>query len=106
MSSSLRSLASRKFIRPRWFLQRWKVASLIPRSLATSGTVEPEASLLSACRSFRMICSEESFLPIVSPPCCAHSGLLDSHRNWIRFWGSGRVLRTNLRHADVKASVR
>src|SRR5215211_7916565 len=50
-SSCLRRLASRELIPPQWFLQRWKVASLIPRYLATSGTVEPEASLPSACWS-------------------------------------------------------
>ena len=38
-------------------------------------TVEPEASLPSACRSFRMICSGECLFPIESPPF-AHSGLL------------------------------
>src|SRR4051812_24509553 len=60
----------------------------MPRSLATSGTVEPEAILPSACRSFRMICSGECLLPIESPPF-AHSGLLDSHPSWTRFWGAG-----------------
>src|SRR3954454_8660266 len=62
----------------------------MPRSLATSGTVEPEAILPSACRSFRMIYSGECLFPIESPPF-AHSGLLDSHRNWIRSWALPRL---------------
>src|SRR5829696_4486390 len=67
----------------------------MPRSLATSGTVDPEASLPSAsppsaslpspCQSFWMICSGECLLPIESPPFAHSSGLLGSHRNWIRF---------------------
>jgi hypothetical protein len=32
-----------------------------------------------------MICSGECLLPIESPPWCAYSELVDSHRNWISF---------------------
>jgi hypothetical protein len=59
----------------------------MPRSLATCGSVDPEASLPSACRSLRTICSGERLLPNFESPPFAHSGLLDSHRNWIRFRG-------------------
>src|SRR5215207_3593125 len=52
-------------------------------SLATSGTVEPEERLPSACRSFRTICSGECLFAIESPSF-AHRGLLDAHPNWTR----------------------
>src|SRR5215213_3953143 len=69
-------------------------------SLATSGIVEPEASLPSACRSFRMICSGECLFPIRESPPFAHRGLLDSHPNWTRFRGSGQqVARPHLLYA-------
>src|SRR5215207_1160284 len=88
-SSSLRRLASEVLIPPYWFLQRWKEASLMPRSLAVSGTVAPAASLASAWRSLRTICSGECRLPITSPPY-AHPGLLDSHSSWTSFRGAGQ----------------
>jgi hypothetical protein len=74
----------------------------MPSSLATSGTVEPEASLPSACRSLPTICSGEYLLPMVfeSPPF-ANFRLLDSHRNWTRFRGSGHPRR----HRDGDAHV-
>jgi hypothetical protein len=50
---------------------------------ATSATVEPEASLPSASRSLRTICSCEYPLPnFEGLPCSAHHGHPDSHRNW------------------------
>src|SRR3712207_2394200 len=61
----------------------------MPSSLATSGIVAPAESLASASRSLRMICSGECLLPIKSPPY-AHSGLLDSHSDWISFRGAGQ----------------
>ena len=64
----------------------------MPRSLGTTGTVEPEASLPSACRSFRTICSGECLSPNFESPPLAHSGLLDSHCNWTRFRGLGHMV--------------
>src|SRR5215210_7589432 len=60
-------------------------------SLAASGIEAPAASLASAWRSLRTICSGECRLPIKSPPC-AHLGLLDSHSNWISIRGAGQFL--------------
>jgi hypothetical protein len=57
-------------------------------SLATSGTVASAASLASAWRSLRTICSGECRLPIKSTPY-AHPGLLDPHSNWTSFRGAG-----------------
>jgi hypothetical protein len=88
-SSSLRRYDSLVLIAPWWFLQRRKVASRMPSSLATSGTVAPAASLASAWRSLRTICFGECRLPIKSPPY-AHPGPLDSHSNWTRFQGAGQ----------------
>src|SRR5215212_4608375 len=62
----------------------------MPRSLATSGSELPAASLPSACRSLRMICSGECLLPNFESPPSAYGGLGDSHRNWIKSWGSGQ----------------
>jgi transposase len=42
-----------------------------------------------------MICSGECLFPKESPPF-AHNGLLDSHRNWTRFRGSGQDDRAAL----------
>src|SRR5215207_763023 len=61
----------------------------MPRSLATSGSELPAASLPSACRSLRMISSGECLLPNFESPPSAYGGLGDSHRNWIKSWGSG-----------------
>src|SRR5918998_1312215 len=61
----------------------------MPSSLAASAAVEPEASLPSASRSLRTICSGEYPLPNFESPPSAHLGHLDSHRNWTRFRGSG-----------------
>src|SRR5918994_5396611 len=60
----------------------------MPSSLAASETVVPAASLASAWRSLRTICSGECLLPIKSPPN-AHCGLSDSHSNWLSFRGAG-----------------
>ena len=69
LSSSLRRFASLEPIPPYRFLQRWKVASLMPSSLAASGIVAPAASLASAWRNLRTICcSGECLLPIEGPP--------------------------------------
>ena len=61
----------------------------MPSSLAASETVVPAASLASACRSLRTICSGECLLPIKSPPY-AHCGQSDSHSNWLSFRGAGQ----------------
>src|SRR5215211_8657868 len=61
----------------------------MPSSLATSGTVAPPASLASASRSLRTICSGECRLPIESPPSSALEWL-DSHSSWISFRGAGQ----------------
>src|SRR5215211_3747743 len=62
----------------------------MPSSLATSGTVAPPASLASASRSLRTICSGECRLPIESPPSSALEWL-DSHSSWISFRGAGQA---------------
>jgi len=43
------------FIAPSWLLQRWKVAKPMPSSLASSGTVDPAASLVSGWPSLLVI---------------------------------------------------
>src|SRR5215216_3327828 len=61
----------------------------MPSSLATSGTVAPPASLASASRSLRTICSGECRLPIESSLSTALEWL-DSHSSWISFRGAGQ----------------
>src|SRR5215216_7719487 len=73
----------------------------MPSSLAASGTVHPAASLASAWRSLRTICSGECLLPIKSPPY-AHRGPLDSHSNWTSFRGAGHVDSRTLAAASLK----
>src|SRR3712207_60554 len=60
----------------------------MPSSRATSGTFAPPASLPSAWRNLRTICSGEYPLPKKSPPS-ARSKPSDSHSNWTEFRGSG-----------------
>jgi len=55
--SSRSSLASDAFIPPYWFRQRCKVFSETSSAFATSAVVRPSASIRSASRSLRMICS-------------------------------------------------
>src|SRR5215217_7102638 len=78
---------------PYWFLQRWKVASLIPRSFATCGTEVPAASFASASRSLRTICSGvwRLFFTESPPPSLAHLEQSDSHGSWISFRGAGHL---------------
>ena len=38
-----------------------------------------------------MICSGECLLPNFESPPSAYGGLGDSHRNWIKSWGSGHI---------------
>src|SRR5487761_707636 len=59
------SLASLAFIPPYWFRQRWKVASLISSTLATSASSLPSPSSRSPSRSLRTICSGVCFLPFI-----------------------------------------
>src|SRR5215203_3247983 len=54
-SNSLRRFIASVFMPPYWLRQRWKVASLMPSLLATSGTEAPAASSASAWRSLRTI---------------------------------------------------
>src|SRR5215210_1624123 len=67
----------------------------MPSSLATSGTVALPASLASASRSLRMICSGECRLPIKSPPSTALERS-DSHSSWISFRVAGHDVRISL----------
>src|SRR5215211_7624279 len=87
-SNSFKRFIASAFMPPYWLRQRWKVASLIPSLLATSGTEAPAASSASASRSLRTICSGVCLFFIESPPF-AHLGRLDSHSNWLSFWGAG-----------------
>src|SRR5215216_3118113 len=79
----------------------------MPRSLATSGSELPAASLPSACRSLRMICSGECLLPNFESPPSAYGGLGDSHRNWIKSWGSGHdfVAKNGVSKEDLYFSL-
>src|SRR5215208_3543204 len=83
-SNSFKRFIASAFMPPYWLRQRWKVASLIPSLLATSGTEAPAASSASASRSLRTICSGVCLFFIESPPS-AHLGRLDSHSNWLSF---------------------
>src|SRR5215207_8348974 len=87
-SNSLRRFIASAFVPPYWLRQRWKVASLMPSLLATSGTEAPAASSASAWRSLRTICSGVCLFFIESPPS-THLGRSDSHSNWISFRGAG-----------------
>src|SRR3972149_3207125 len=90
-SSFFSRLASSAFIPPYWFRQRWKVCSLVSKAWQTSPIVLPPASIASASRSFRMICSGLCRFrrrDIESPPRPSQ-GPLDSHNTWIRFRGAG-----------------
>src|SRR3990170_1813358 len=90
-SSCFSRLASSAFIPPYWFRQRWKVCSLVSKAWQTSPIVLPPASIASASRSFRMICSGLCRFrrrDIESPPRPSQ-GPLDSHNTWIRFRGAG-----------------
>src|SRR5215210_2082022 len=69
-SSSFRRLVASAFIPPYWFLQRWKVASLMPSSLAIWGTEAPAASSVSASRSMRTICSGVSLVQLRESSLC------------------------------------
>src|SRR5215218_2073526 len=92
-SSSLRRFIASPFMPPWWLRQRWKVASLMPSLLATSGTEVPAASSASAWRSLRTICSGVCLFFIENPPS-THLGRSDSYSNWISFRGAGH------RHLD------
>src|SRR5215212_7912052 len=94
-SNSFKRFIASAFMPPYWLRQRWKVASLIPSLLATSGTEAPAASSASPSRSLRTICSGVCLFFIESPPS-AHLGRLDSHSNWLSFWGAGHSLTSML----------
>src|SRR5215212_7003323 len=94
-SSSFRRFVASAFIPPYWFLQRWKVASLMPSFLATSGLEAPAASSASASRSLRTICSGVCLFFIENPPF-AHSGPSDSHSSRISFRGAGHCEHTRI----------
>src|SRR5215218_8117012 len=89
---------------PYWFLQRWKVASLIPRSFATCGTEAPAASFASASRSLRTICSGvwRLFFTESPPPSLAHLEQSDSHSSWISFRGAGQWSQNSSAHTSAK----
>ena len=80
---------------------RWNVCSLIPRAWTIWPIVFSAASIVSASRSFRMICSGVCRFPcrfftksLLSPP----RGFGYSHNAWTRFWISFQSVQARIRY--------
>src|SRR5918995_265002 len=73
----------------------------MPNSLATCGAELPVASFASASRSMRTICSGVCLVFFIESPPFAPRGRLDSHSNWVSFWGAGQHDREHDANAGI-----